>query len=196
MLGGEITKKNCTRDTLRRHCDHDTTWERKPKRNLKGRGFKSKCLPIFVCYLLWTIIKRPLVLHIASVISPGLLLLLYGHDWKRVVKNIEVKNEILGIFIACCWSVLYYGKSEGQWARCLKIGRNLGQIYWSWRSWNPPPTSRAKSIKKSRQNSSFSIQWNGQAPRKTNQIEQNTGTKISLSSKISLKVVLGFAFRA
>lgn len=144
---GEITKKNCTRDTLRRHCDHDTTWERKPKRNLKGRGFKSKCLPIFVCYLLWTIIKRPLVLHIASVISPGLLLLLYGHDWKRVVKNIEVKKEILGIFRACCWSVLYYGKSEGQWARCLKIGRNLGQIYWSWRSWNPPPTSRAKSNK-------------------------------------------------
>lgn len=97
--------------------------------------------------LLWTIIKRPLVLHIASVISPGLLLLLYGHDWKRVVKNIEVKKEILGIFRACCWSVLYYGKSEGQWARCLKIGRNLGQIYWSWRSWNPPPTSRAKSNK-------------------------------------------------
>jgi len=146
--------------------------------------------------LLWTIIKRPLVLHIASVISPGLLLLLYGHDWKRVVKNIEVKKEILGIFRACCWSVLYYGKSEGQWARCLKIGRNLGQIYWSWRSWTPPPTSRAKSIKKSRQNSSFSIQWNGQDPRKTNQIEQNTGTKISLSSKISLKVFLGFAFRA
>jgi len=53
-----------------------------------------------------------------------------------------------------------------------------------------------KIKQKSRQNSSFSIQWNGQAPRETNQFEQNTGTKISLSSKISLKFAIGFAFRA
>merc|ERR1719445_1347416 len=48
-----------------------------------------------------------------------------------------------------------------------------------------------KIKQKSRQNSSFSIQWNGQAPRETNQFEQNTGTKIPLSSKISLKFALG-----
>jgi len=43
-----------------------------------------------------------------------------------------------------------------------------------------PPLPAQNQSKKSRQNSSFSIQWNGQDPRKTNQIEQNTGTKISI----------------
>lgn len=136
---GEITKKNCTRDTLRRHCDHDTTWERKPKRNLKGRGFKSKCLPIFVCYYYELLSSVPWC-YILQALSPLVYYFYYTvmieKGWSKILRS---KKEILGIFRACCWSVLYYGKSEGQWVRCLKIGRNLGQIYWSWRSWNPPP---------------------------------------------------------
>lgn len=159
---------------MRRHCDHDANHgERKPKRNLKGRGFKSKCLPIFVCYLLWTIIKqRPLVVHIASVISPGLLLLL---ERKRVVKN-----EILEIFkAACCWSVnLYYGKSEGQWARCLNlaaetwVNSNLLKLFDRKTVMKSSPLGyfSRKSNQKSRQNSSLSLSmdWSGSPKNKQN----------------------------
>lgn len=87
-----------------------------------------------------------------------------------------------------------------------KIRRSMSEVSQNWQKFGSnllklkvmksSPHFPRKIKQKSRQNSSFSIQWNGQAPRKTNQIEQNTGTKISLSSKISLKVLLGFAFRA
>jgi len=54
--------------------------------------------------------------YILQALSPLVYYLLL--ERKRVVKN-----EILEIFkAACCWSVnLYYGKSEGQWARCLNL---------------------------------------------------------------------------
>jgi len=73
-----------------------------------------------------------------------------------------------------------------------KFGSNLLKL----KVMKSSPHFPRKIKQKSRQNSSFSIQWNGQAPRETNQFEQNTGTKISLSSEISLKFALGFAFRA
>jgi len=38
-VGGEIEQNNCTRDILRRHCDHDAPWDKEAKTNLnEGLG--------------------------------------------------------------------------------------------------------------------------------------------------------------
>jgi len=102
----------------------------------------------YLCAIYYELLSSVPWCYILQALSPLVYYFYYTvmieKGWSKILRS---KKEILGIFRACCWSVLYYGKSEGQWARCLKIGRNLGQIYWSWRSWNPPPTSRAKSNK-------------------------------------------------
>lgn len=85
-----------------------------------------------------------------------------------------------------------------------QIRRSMSEVSQNWQKFGSnllklkvmksSPHFPRKIKQKSRQNSSFSIQWNGQAPRETNQFEQNTGTKISLSSKISLKFAPWFCF--
>merc|ERR1712193_453850 len=86
---GNFTE-NCTRDNLRRHCDHDTTWERKPKRNLKGRGFKSKCLPIFVCYYYELLSSVPWC-YILQALSPLVYYFYYTvmieKGWSKILRS-------------------------------------------------------------------------------------------------------------